>query len=444
MRDKPLPPGRSGFPLVGETLRFLGDQFGFVLRGVDEHGPVFRTRILGRDTAIIAGPEATAAFNDDARVTRSRAMPSHVEQFFGGVSLPILDGDEHRARKQQVMGAFSRDALSAYVPVMETKIRAAFDGFVGREIGGSTAFKRLSLEILLATMLSIDPGEDLETVLEAFGVLSAGFTALPIPLPGTAFSRAIRARDRIFNVLRRAIAEHRAKPHDDGLGRMLKTKAANGATISDEAAALELHHFNIAGYLVFAELTTMIIQIDRRPDLADAIRAEIATTLGDGRVTVEALVKMPALEAFTKETKRFTPFVPVFFGRARCDFELGGHRIPEGWMVLWAHHASHLHPRFYVDPERFDPDRFNEERAEDLRHTHAYAPQGAGNVMTGHKCAGFDFATILMKVFAITLLRGYRATLPTQDLALGYEQVPPEPASGLRVNFARVRAESRA
>ena len=53
LQDKPLPPGNRAFPLLGETLAFLKDAFAFVERRVARHGPVFRTHLLGRTTAVI-------------------------------------------------------------------------------------------------------------------------------------------------------------------------------------------------------------------------------------------------------------------------------------------------------------------------------------------------------------------------------------------------------
>ena len=49
-----LPPGTSGLPLLGETLPFMKDMFGFIRARSQRHGPVFRSHILGTPTAFIS------------------------------------------------------------------------------------------------------------------------------------------------------------------------------------------------------------------------------------------------------------------------------------------------------------------------------------------------------------------------------------------------------
>ncbi len=49
--SNPLPPGTSGLPLLGETLPFMKDMFGFIRARTQRHRPVFRSKILGTPTA---------------------------------------------------------------------------------------------------------------------------------------------------------------------------------------------------------------------------------------------------------------------------------------------------------------------------------------------------------------------------------------------------------
>ena len=99
MAGAPLPPGDMGLPVLGETLTALKNGFAFVEAGARRHGPIFKTNLFGRKTAVITGPEASALFIDSSRVERSGAMPPHIETLFAGRSLPLLDGEEHRRSK---------------------------------------------------------------------------------------------------------------------------------------------------------------------------------------------------------------------------------------------------------------------------------------------------------------------------------------------------------
>jgi cytochrome P450 len=433
---KPLPPGRAGLPLLGETLSLIKNNYRYIDQRVAEHGAIFRARVLGRRAIFLAGPEATELFNDESIVQREGGMPDFVEQFFGGKSLPLIDGELHRTRKHQVLGAFSRKALESYVAPMQSVIeRWLGDLARGGEFRAVDKFKAMALQIIGRTMLSLDPGPELDVVIENFSILNKGFGSLPIHLPGTTFSKALKARDKILEVLRAAVKRHREHDFGDGLSQMLAARAADGSGISDEHAVLELHHFNIAGYLIYTMMCTLLAELNKDPKILTRLSDEIdAKAPGKtGPLTVSQLANMPYLDCVVRETKRFTPFVTLFFGKAKRDFDWNGFHVPAGWTVLWSQHATNRWEKSFDDPNRFDPDRFSEARAEDKRHPHAYSPQGAGPIGKGHKCAGYDYSTILTQVFLVALVRGYRWELPKQNLDYKYEAVPPEHADGLRV-----------
>src|SRR6185369_12273083 len=96
-------------------------------------------------------------FNDESRVQRAGGMPEFVERFFGGRSLPLLDGDAHRARKQQVLGAFRREAIESYLPALQGVIERFLEKLKnGGEFRAPDQFKRLVLEAIARSILSIE------------------------------------------------------------------------------------------------------------------------------------------------------------------------------------------------------------------------------------------------------------------------------------------------
>ncbi len=434
--NAPLPPGETGLPLLGHTLPFLKNPFGFVEEGAKRHGTVFRTSILGRPTAVITGPDAAGLFNDEARVQRADSMPSHIETLFAGKCLPLLDGEAHRARKRFVNAAFTRDAIASYVPVMQRIVDAHVDRWTAAgDMRWLEAFKQLCIELICGTVFGLEPGPVVDRLVADYEEVGGGFSGLPIPLPGTAFTKARKALDRILAVFDENIRDHQARPRDDGLSRILAARDAEGRAMPPEDLRKELHHVVVAGLIEWAWMVTTVVELARRSEAKKRLEAEVATL--PAALTLDAIEALPGLDHTTKEVRRLSPVVPVFFGKAKTDIEFGGRTIPRGWMVLWTHRASHLRPEVYAEPERFDPERFAQPRCEHMRHAHAYAPNGTGPE-TGHKCAGYELAPVMLKVFTAQLLRRADYTLAsTDDPAYDWKTIPPTPRDGVRVRVTR-------
>ncbi|HEV2719463.1 MAG TPA: cytochrome P450, partial [Thermoanaerobaculia bacterium] len=328
MTMAPLPPGRGGLPLLGETLAFAKNPFRFVEERLAAHGRIFRTRVLGRNTAVLAGPEAAARFIDGSVVMREGSMPPHVQELFGGRSLPLLDGDVHAARKRVVLQAFTREALAAYLPSIESTIERSFAKWSGAgEIRWLDELKALAIEVICTTIVGLTPGQEMDRLRDDYDVLTRGFATLPINFPGTPYRNALKARDRILSVLRRIVRERRAKPADDGLSRIL---AAAGTSIGDDDLALELHHIVVAGFIVYGLLVALVRELTDHP--------EVRARIGDvprGPLTLETLASMHYLLQVVNEVKRLAPIVPFVFGKSKTAFEFDGVTVPAGWMVLW-------------------------------------------------------------------------------------------------------------
>jgi cytochrome P450 len=434
--NTPLPPGRDGLPLLGETLSFARNPFQFIEQRLARHGRIFRSNVLGRKTVVVAGPDAAGKFIDPGIIMREGSMPPHVQELFGGRSLPLLDGEAHRARKKLVNQAFNRAALSAYLPIMQQSVERYFHTWgAGGEIRWLDELKRLSIEVICTTVLGMPPGDELDRMRTDYALVTNGFATLPVNLPGTRYRKALQARDRILAVLRRLVRERRQSRTDDGLSRMLSAADTSGTALSDDEAALELHHMVIAGFIVYGELCAMAQQLAAHADVRTRLTAEIAANAPDGALSLESLMRMPYLLQVVNEVKRLCPIIPAVFGKTKVPMQLDGVSVPAGWMVMWAVTPSHIGQSVYSNPTAFDPDRFSPERAEQTRHEHAFAPQGAGPA-TGHRCPGLDFATYFMEVFAVVLLRGFSWTFPEQDYALDFSRTPPEPKDGLRAVIA--------
>ncbi len=431
----PRPPGSAGLPGIGETLEFVKDPFAFIQKRRTRYGRVFRTSLLGRSMAILIGPEPLEAFYDPANVVREGANPGNIQTLFGGTGvINALDGAAHATRKGSVSAALSREAVETYLPTMTRYVDAAFARWTNAgEIAWNEELKRLAIDTLGAVLASIESEADLAALVKRCELIGAAFIALPIPLPGTTYTKGVRAKDESLAYYRDLVQAHRAGSYDDGLARLLAARNAGGTTIGDAEAAGELHHLFLAGFIVFGLFAATIVKLTENPELRERLAAETAT-LPDAP-TVGDLAGNAYLMQFVDEVRRTTPIVPVVIGKAARSFVVDGFEIPAGWGVaaaVWHHDRE---AATYADAERFDPERFGA-RAEHRAHPYAYAPQGAGPPQ-GHRCPGFDLTAIFTALFATRLVRGYNWVLPAQDLTPNWALIPPAPRDGLRAVVSR-------
>ena len=111
-----------------------------------------------------------------------------------------------------------------------------------------------------------------------------------------------------------------------------------------------------------------------------------------------------------QEAMRLYPPAWVLEREAIADDELDGYRIPKGSTVIFPVFLIHRDPRWWPEPEVFDPTRFLGERAA-RSHRGAYLPFGAGP----RTCIGAQFAMWEAQLVLATLLQKFRL-----DLAPGH------------------------
>jgi cytochrome P450 len=422
--------------MLGETISFLMEPYAFVRKRFSKHGPLFRTHLFGRKTAVMVGPDSADHFIDPALVERCGSQPGPVYKLFAGPSLPHLDGAEHRTRKETILEAFSPEALTAYLPAMHLLVQVHLAEWAVRgEVAAVKSAKILALQAVAQDIMGITRKADLQQLEQWYTDIANGFTSLPIPFPGGGYARGLKAVGGVLQYFGQVVRQHRQTPGQDGLSRLL----GSGLSLSDDQAAREMHHMVLAGRVVYAHLLTILFVLSSRAELQTRLEEELARVVGSQELTMEKLDTMPLLHDFVLEVKRTSPVVPGMFGKARASFDLHGYTVPQGWQIMFGLRQSLFDADIFSNPESFQPERFEPPRCEHLKHAHACVPHGPGQPRTSHHCAGTDYATLLAKVFVVTLLSGYRFELPPQNLEYKWSQLTPDFRDGLRT---RLRARS--
>jgi cytochrome P450 len=433
---RPLP-SHFSFPLIGDTLSFIKDPGGFMLRRSHELGRVFKANILGKETVCLVGPEAFSLLLDDANAQRKGANAPHVEKLFDPHAVPFLDGEAHRRRKKLLMEAFTPAALEEYLPVIEqilTRYQKRWEKL------GTFAFvpelNALGFNIAATLFTGADPEASAAAIETAFGHIAAGLLSIPVAIPGTPYARALKARETLLGVIDKAIAAHELLPGKDVLSRLLAARVGDEKLGKDEVR-IETFHFFGAYAAVIGGLSMLAKCLAEDPAVAARVREEFRSELPKGPLTLEGLRKLEYLDRVCKESRRVAPTLAItFFGQIKRELQFDGIRIPKGVSAVGCIGATVLEERTYPDAQRFDPDRWINPTEQQKA---AWIPHGGGVHTEGHRCAGEALATLMLKAFAVLLLReNTLQLLPGQDLSPTKDKLFATPAGGLQVRLGPV------
>lgn len=120
------------------------------------------------------------------------------------------------------------------------------------------------------------------------------------------------------------------------------------------------------------------------------------------------------------------PFFPFIGGRVRRPFEWQGHHFAEETWVLLDLYGTNHDPHLWDDADRFRPERF----AQWDENAYDFIPQGGGEFIANHRCAGEWITVHLLETTVSLLVNHMRYHVPAQDLSIDLSQMPALPQSG--------------
>lgn len=433
--NKPLPPGSFGLPWIGERPQLLDNDY--LQQQYQQHGPVFKTRVLGRKVAVFLGPEANRFLLQTGMQYFSwrDGWPPTFKELLGE-SLFVQDGEEHRQKRRLIMPAFHRQSLHHYLETMQT---IALQYLNKWEQTGHFRWldehKQYTFAVASTLLTGSEPGDEIERLSRLFVTLTRGFITIPVRWPWTPYGKALSARAELLKYIDAAIENRRKNPTNDALSLLVQTRDEDGNGLTNHELQAQTLLMLFAGHETSASmLTSLGMLFAKNPDVLAKARAEQAQFARDQRLTMDDLRQMPYLDRVLKEVERYAPPVPAGFRGVTETFEFNGYTIPAGWTALYMINAAHRDPSIYRNPDQFDPDRFSPERNEGNVPFSLVGFGGGPRI-----CVGYAFAQLEMKLMLSHLLRRYEwDVVPNQNLNTVYRPTL-FPKDGLQVLFRRLR-----
>jgi cytochrome P450 len=279
----------------------------------------------------------------------------------------------------------------------------------------------LTLNVVAQTMFATDLGVEATAIGAAVAVLSQIATGefssaflLPRWVPTAHNRRKYAAIAVIDGVVRRMIAAHEAAaPGTDLLSALLThTETDEDGTrhqLAREEIRDEITTMLLAGHdTTAAGLTWTLYHLAARPEIQERLRAEVDGVLSQRSPTLEDIGRLALLDRVVKESLRLRPpAIGVFFRQALEDVQIGGWQLRKGALAGAYCWVTQRDPRWFPDPERFDPDRFLPESFARLP-LGGYFPFGAGPRM----CIGMGMATLEIQAAVAAFLQRFRFGVP--------------------------------
>jgi cytochrome P450 len=450
-----LPPGPRDWTFGVSQLRKIRlDVLGYYTELHRRYGDVALLRFGPYSTYVFFHPDAVReVLVARAKQFRRFRRPMQVLAQWNGNSVVITEGDEWLRQRRMVQPAFHPRRFERYASCMVARTRHRLDrwlkaietaGRIETEIGKEMT--DLTLEIIAKTMFDAELSAETSDLGRAVAILSEIATkemgspwTLPDWLPLPEKRRKRWAMRRLDETVRRFISERRSSGLDRGdLLSMLLLAAdeeGDGGRFTDEQARDQSMTLLIAGHdTTAAGLTWLFYCLARQPQAAALVHQELDAVLGGREPTADDLPRLNHTERAVKETLRlYPPAYALFMRQALADVEVAGYTLPRNSLVQLFPYVCQRDPRWFPEPETFDPDRFLPERQRTLP-PFAYFPFGGGP----RACIGNTFAMMEMTLVAATFLQHLNV-----ELAAGQEEARPvalmslRPRGGVRLRWTR-------
>jgi cytochrome P450 len=249
----------------------------------------------------------------------------------------------------------------------------------------------------------------------------------------------LKSRDLLLAHIDAAISRHRGqKSWQDVMGKLLLAPPAGEAPLDEAQLRLEILHLYFAGYAgLYIPMSLLALALAQNRNVMLRARQEVREVCPRGLVSVAQLTQLEYVGRVCREVLRTSRInASTFMARVTEPISYGGYTIPAGYRAFGGVFTTMQDGRVFLNPRSFDPERFGPARAEGATCPNAFIPQGGGSPL-GHRCAGERLVAVVMRLTAVSLLRKYDWTLPSQDLSLTRDLFP-MPRDGLRVQLSEL------
>lgn len=217
-----------------------------------------------------------------------------------------------------------------------------------------------------------------------------------------------RLAEESRSIIRQIIEQRKAsgEVHDDLLDMLLATRYEDtGEPMSTKQLIDEISILFVAGHETTANalaFTTYLLA--KHPEVQDRVLEEVNQAHHTTENPLEQIRLLGYTKAVIEESMRLYPPAWITDRENLEDDTIGSYHIKKRTLVGVSFYELHRNPKYWNDPDRFDPERFMGDNRKQT--AGVYYPFGAGPRM----CIGMGFAVYEMVLAVAHLIANYRVS----------------------------------
>lgn len=385
---------------------------------VQKKTDILQTRLFLKKAIVMRGERAAEIFYDKDLFIRKEATPKRFQKtLLGEGGVQGLDGTEHTHRKKMFMDVMNEDSLDRLEDFFEEHLERAIGNWEKQQ--EISFFEEIEEVLLRASCDWVGVPLREKEVEKHRGELSqmidgaGGF--------GARHHKARKARRSAEKWIMKLVAEKRKKekrsPGTSILSQFSFHRDLNGKLLKKRIVAVEILNLirpivAIARYITFAALA-----LHEHPQYHERLKKDT------GKLDLY----------FVQEVRRFYPFFPFVAARVKEEFEWNGIKFPKNRRVLLDLYATQHHEDIWPNPGAFYAERFATWNGSAFN----FIPQGGGDFIKNHRCAG-EWITINLTRLALDhLVARMEYEVPDQDLKIDLSRIPAIPKSHFKMQNIR-------
>jgi enediyne biosynthesis protein E7 len=322
-----------------------------------------------------------------------------------GKGIMTSEGELWKRQRYMMQPMFHRRVIGGFAALIaqaNDRLLARWDALAerGEPVNLTDEMSELTLEIVLRSIF----GRDLDRLTQQLG-------GNPFEVVSREPSRDLQFAYRfrsLTKLVAQLIARRRTQPDEEHFDYVAMLMAARdketGAPMGERELIDEIMTLIVAGHETTASgLNWTWYLLSQHPQAESQLHAEIGAAPQWPAPELAQVESLQWVQQVVNEALRLYPPGWLLSRRTIEADVLGGYAVPAGSNVLLPLYLLHRHPRFWKNPEVFDPARFAAEH-EAERPRFAYMPFAAGP----RHCIGESFALYEMHVHLYKIARRYR------------------------------------